>query len=108
MNWQSTQQKLEAIFQARAFSELPWEALVTLAQRFEAHRYESGQPLGDYVFLLVEGQVQGWPERQLMSNLSPDRPTLAACTVLRLDRQAFAQLLLWFPEIAPQLLGGPI
>ena len=103
--WNSTQQKLELLCQASFCQGLPWEALLELAESFEGHHYESGQTVGDFVLVPVDGSV--WPASQLGWKESVDAVLAGDCQVLRLERRLFLQALERFPEITARLLQGP-
>lgn len=105
MNWNSTQQRLSVLCQAAAFQGLSWEALVTLAERFEPMVYESGTTLSEPVFVLVEGRIGSFPPGQLVWEV-PAPAAEERCLVLQLSRTDFAEMVEMFPEIGLWLLRG--
>lgn len=100
MNWRSTQQKLEALCEARLLADLPWEILTSLAERFQAYRLEPGQtPPAAMVFVVVEGALRDLPAGQLIWQ-KPYPVAVETCWLLLLPRLQLAEL----PGIAEGLL----
>jgi len=94
------------ICQAEAFQGLSWEALVSLAERFQVHSYATGQTIGQPVFLIAEGSVKALPVRQLIWNPATGLSASSDSILLQLSRREFVRTIQWFPELALELLGG--